>query len=97
MIKPPCQSSLKARSVEEVGLVVRAPRGLRSRTGTTSTTPRARNTIPLLREARLEEYEREGILGLDTETGKIVKIEGDAAETVMQGARDNVEIFCEGL
>ena len=46
---------------------------------------------------RLEKYEREGIMGLDSATGRIVKMEGEVAEIAMQGARDNVEIFCEGL
>jgi hypothetical protein len=48
-------------------------------------------------KARLEKYEKEGIQGLDAATGKIVKMDGEAAETALQGARDNVEIFCEGL
>ncbi|MES9857224.1 MAG: hypothetical protein ABW166_11530 [Sedimenticola sp.] len=48
-------------------------------------------------KARLEQYEREGVQGLDAATGKIVKMEDEAAETALQGARDNVEVFCEGL
>ncbi len=46
---------------------------------------------------RLKKYETEGVLGVDAATNKIIKMEGEAAEMVIQGARDNVEIFCEGV
>ena len=46
-------------------------------------------------KARLKKYLEEGVTGINPATGTLQKITGEQAEEVIQGARDNVEIFCE--
>jgi hypothetical protein len=44
---------------------------------------------------KLEKYQREGVMGINPSTGKLEKMKGEAAEQVIQNAKDDVEIFCE--
>jgi hypothetical protein len=44
----------------------------------------------------LRRYEERGVMGVNA-AGKMEKMEGEAAEQVIANARENVEIFCEGL
>jgi len=46
---------------------------------------------------RLAKYEREGVMGVDMQTGKIRKMEGEAAREVIDDTRETMQIVCEGL
>lgn len=53
-----------------------------------------KNSACEMYKQRLEKYEKEGVKGFNTSTGKIEMMKGQAAREVINDTKENVEIFC---
>lgn len=64
---------------------------------TTNDVTEARNEDPLCTKYkdRLKRYQDEGVMGINSATGKLEKMTGEQAEDAIKDVKENIEILCE--